>query len=1146
MSLIEAVGPLQGGAASLRRELAAGPSRKTLTGLKGSSLPLLLARLDWELRGENGGAPWLILCSQAAEAEAIAEDLRTFGAEGVEHFPELEVLPFDRHNADRHIVSQRVEALEALAENRVRFLVTSVRAWQRKVLSPEQLLARRVTLAVGVELDLDEFAERLEAIGYRRVGMVEEPGDFAVKGGILDLFTPTCDEPYRLEFFGDTLESMRRFDPANQISTGKVESVSVLPCSQVLLGEEDRRRAVRELHKLYPAESVLTEDLAHSFMEGVAFEGLDRYSAYFVSEVPLGRYLPPGHRTVLVDEGACRERWDAMCDEVESRHARGVKADDLLPEPGSAYLPREWMDRLLAGGDLLIVEDELAETLASPRAPVLKLRTKSQPSFGSSIGELRGDLDALANQGYRLWIYCDNKGQADRLSDILQEQTERLHLPVGDLQNGFLLPDDRVCVYTDHEIFDRYKRMRRRRRIFKGAGPIKDRATLRQGDFVVHVQHGVAKYKGMKKLDVLGEEREVLHLSYADEQQLYVPVEQIHLVERYSSQDDVAPRLNRLGEKAWVKTRQKAEKAIQEMAADLLRLYAMRQASQGHAYPDDTPWQKELEASFLYQDTPDQAVAAAETKMDMQQGRPMDRLVCGDVGFGKTEVAIRAAFKAVQAGKQVAVLVPTTILAQQHLQTFGERLRDYPVRIDMVSRFRNSKQIKATLAALKRGEVDIIVGTHRLLSADVAFQDLGLLVVDEEHRFGVAHKEKLKRARAAVDCLTLTATPIPRTLHMSLGGIRDISLIRTPPLDRLPVHTEIVPFDEEIMRDAILREVDRGGQVYFVHNRVETIEAMGSFLQKLLPDVRVRIGHGQMSDRELESVMVDFIDGKFEVLLSTMIIESGLDIPRVNTILINRADRFGLAQLHQLRGRVGRSRQRAYAYLMIPADRGITEDSRRRLEALVEHDELGAGYKLALRDLEIRGAGIMLGAQQHGHIAAIGFDLYLRLVADAVRQLRDGKSFSQDVRVESSLVAHLPDDYVPDPEQKMILYQRMGHVDRLESARELERELRDRFGPPPAQVSNLFTLLELKLLAQAAGVARVDLRGKPRIELQAGATLPPEEIARISGEFSRRIEFLGSSPLVLQLKARDKEAISLARTLLQSMAGSARPVAARV
>ncbi|MCB1161281.1 transcription-repair coupling factor [bacterium] len=1139
MAILDDLPTLHGGAAALREALAAGPQRRVLTGLKGSSLPLLLARLDREL--EDDPRPWVLLTSLGAEAEGLAEDLRTFGATGVEHFPELEILPFDRHSADRNLVARRVEVLDALERGEVRFLCTSVRAWLRKVPPPELLAERRFTLRPGLDLDLDGLAARLEALGYRKVGLVTEPGDFAVKGGIVDLYAPggTIDAPLRLEFFGDTLESLRQFSAESQMSTGAVTEARVLPCSQVLLAEEDRLRAVRELHKLYPSESVLVEDLAASFLEGIPFEGIDRYSAYFVPEVPLARYFPAGLRPVLLDEGAIAERWQHLDDEVTRRHARALENDELPPNADAAYLDRGDLQRLLDAPELLLVEDELAEAMASPRAPVLKFASKSQPAFGSSVKALREDLGQLVAEGYRVTVFCDNKGQADRLAEILSDHERQLHLPVGDLQHGFLLPDEKLAVYTDHEIFDRYKRIRRRQRLYRGAGPVRDRASLKPGDYVVHIQHGVARYQGMKKLDVLGEEREVLHLSYADDQQLYVPVEQIHLVEKYSNQEDGSPRLNRLGEKAWIRTRKKAEKAVREMAADLLQLYARRQASGGFGFGPDTPWQKELEASFLYQDTPDQAQAALETKQDMEQARPMDRLVCGDVGFGKTEVAIRAAFKAVQAGKQVAVLVPTTILAQQHLQTFAERLREYPVRIDMVSRFRTSAQIKETLKRLAAGELDIVVGTHRLLSADVAFKDLGLLVVDEEHRFGVAHKEKLKRARAAVDVLTLTATPIPRTLHMALGGIRDVSLIRTPPLDRLPVHTEIVAFDEETMKEAILREVDRGGQVYFVHNRVETITAMAAFLQELLPDLRIAVGHGQMSEKQLERVMVDFIEGEFDVLVSTMIIESGLDIPRVNTILINRADRFGLAQLHQLRGRVGRSRQRAYCLLMIPRDRGVTDDSRRRLEALVEHDELGAGYKLALRDLEIRGAGNMLGAEQHGHLTAVGFDLYLRLVAEAVRELREGKSYAQDVRVESRLDARIPDDYVPDPEQKMILYQRMGHADRLEQVDALRRELRDRFGDLPGPVENLFLLLELKVLAQGAGVARVELGDPTRVEMQPGAGLNRTALGDLARNFGRDILFKAGDPLVLELRGRPGERITQTRNLLKSMEGCA-------
>ncbi len=1126
--------PLSGGAETLRAELSAGSARRVLTGLKGSSLALLIARLDRDL---DDGRPWLLLTSQAAEAEALAEDLSSLGAEAVRYYPELEVLPYDRHNADRNLVSARIEVLDELADGKVRFLCMSARAWMRRVISPDQLRDLRFELSAGGEIDLEDFRLRLAAMGYREVGLVEEPGDFAVKGGIVDVFTPTAEEPVRMELFGDEIESLRSFDPSTQRSTGRQERARILPCSQVLLGEDAQRRALRELRKRHPADSILVEELSANFLDGVLFEGIDRYSAWFVEEVPVERYLSDGFRTVLVDEGAFRERWERMSSEVRRRHAKGTDNDEMLPPAEWGYLLEDELAPLLDRGELLLVEDELAEAVASPRAPVLKFASKGQPSFGSSVKELRGNLEGLTAEGYRIWIFCDNKGQAERLREILPDLGPSLELPVADLQHGFLLPEERVALYTDHEIFDRYKRIRRRRRLYKGAGPIRDRSVLRPGDYVVHVQHGIARYRGIEKMDVLGEERELLHLSYAEDQQLFVPVEQIHLVERYARQEDASPKLNRLGEKAWVRTRKKAEKAVRQMAAELIQLYAKREDSRGHAFPADTPWQSELEASFLYQDTPDQATAADAAKRDMEKPKPMDRLICGDVGFGKTEVAIRAAFKAVQAGKQVGVLVPTTILAQQHLQTFQERLRDYPVRVDMLSRFRKAAQIKQSLADLAAGEVDIVIGTHRLLGADVKFKDIGLLIVDEEHRFGVAHKEKIKRARAAVDVLTLTATPIPRTLNMSLGGIRDVSLIQTPPRDRLPVHTEIIAFDEEAIREAILREVDRGGQVFFVHNRVETIDAMAAFIQEQIPDIRVAVGHGQMSERQLEKVMVDFIEGEFDVLVSTMIIESGLDIPRVNTILVNRADRFGVAQLHQLRGRVGRSRQRAYAYLMVPRDRAITEESRRRLDALVEFDELGSGYKLALRDLEIRGAGNMLGVEQHGHMVAVGFDLYLRLVNEAVRELREGKSYSGEVRIESNLNAFLPDQYIPDAEQKMALYQKMGHIDRLEAARELAQEVRDRFGPPPPPVEKLFMLLEMKVLAQASGVSALKLGKRSRIEFQEGAVMDRKVIASLVETFGRSLLFRGQTPLTLELHGDGEDTLLLTRRLLRALEG---------
>jgi transcription-repair coupling factor (superfamily II helicase) len=1123
----------------LRELLSSGPARRVLTGLKSSSLPFLLSRLDQELEDRK---PWVLLSAQAAEAEALASDLKGLGVEGVEFFPESEILPYDRHSEDRNLVSARVETLEALAEGRVRVLCISVRSWMRKLMDPERLLQISFELEKGRQVELEDLRDQLTALGYRETGLVEEAGDFAIKGGIVDLFSPTQELPVRLELDGDEVASLRLFDPSSQLSTGRIDSIRVLPCSPVILDSQARDRAVRELQRHFPSDSILTGELISAFLDGIHFEGIDRYSGWLLDERNIESYLPDSFRMILIDEQAIRERWEQMSGEAERRHRLALEKDDFPPPLPWSWRDSEDLAAILSRKEILLVEDELSETMGSPRAPMLRFSVKSQPSFGSSVKELRKDLEERVDKGYRIWIYCDNEGQADRLREILPSIRDQVHFPVADLQYGFFLPSEKLALFTDHEIFDRYKRVRRSRRVYRGKGPIRDRSLLKPGDYVVHIHHGVARYRGIVKKDILGEEQELFHLSYAGDQELFVPVERLHLVERYMGRDDGKPGLNRLGEKAWVRTRRKAEKAVREMATELIRLYARREASRGFSFPEDTPWQKELEASFLYQDTPDQGRASEEVKKDMEKPRPMDRLVCGDVGFGKTEVAIRAAFKAVQAGKQVAILVPTTILAQQHFQTFSERLREYPVRIDMVSRFRKAAEIRESLEKLAEGKTDLIIGTHRLLSQDVKFKDIGLLVVDEEHRFGVKHKERLKNARASVDVITLTATPIPRTLNMSLGGIRDVSLIQTPPRDRLPVHTEVVAFDEEVIREAILREIDRGGQVFFVHNRVQTIEAMAAFIRELIPGIRVGIGHGQMDEKKLEQVMVDFIEGEFEVLVSSMIIESGLDIPRVNTILINRSDRFGVAQLHQLRGRVGRSRQRAFAYLMIPQDRRITDESRRRLEALVEFDELGSGYQLALRDLEIRGAGDMLGAKQHGHIAAVGFDLYLRLVNQAVREIQEGKNYVADVKVESDLSAFIPNDYIEDAGQKMSIYQRMGHLDRLDSLQDMKKEILDRFGPEPEELRNLFTILEIKILAQASGVRRVRMGKNCLVELREDATLDRELIRSLAARFGRKLLFRKQEPWILELRSAENDLSSDLRELLEELRGKLSPL----
>jgi transcription-repair coupling factor (superfamily II helicase) len=712
-------------------------------------------------------------------------------------------------------------------------------------------------------------------------------------------------------------------------------------------------------------------------------------------------------------------------------------------------------------------------------------------------------------------------------------------MPIGTLHTGFILPDIPLVVMTDSEIFSRYRR-RRRRQSFKEGVVIEDFTSLREGDFVVHIDHGIGRYLGLQRIDVDDRERDCLSITYAEEDRLYIPIEQLHRVQKYIGADGEIPTLSRLGGKTWERAKSRTRKAVQEIAEDLIKLYAARQANPGFAFSKDTTWQQEMEESFIYEETPDQLTATADVKADMEKSIPMDRLICGDVGYGKTEVAVRAAFKTVMDGKQVAILVPTTILAQQHITTFTERLADYPVNIKMLSRFVTPKEQKKTLAGLKSGEVDIVIGTHRIISRDIEFKDLGLLVVDEEQRFGVTHKERLKQLENTVDVMTMTATPIPRTLHMSLVKARDMSIINTPPKNRLPVHTEVVRFNDEIIREAILREVDRGGQVYFVHNRVQSIDAVVHFLERMLPQITFVVGHGQMPERDLERVMIDFLNHKYDCLVSTMIIESGLDISNVNTILINRADRFGLAQLYQLRGRVGRSNHRAYAYLMIPASGAIAPDARKRLTVISEYTALGSGFHIAMRDLEIRGAGNLLGPQQHGFMAAVGFDLYCRLLQEAIQELK-GEAIDDrpEPTIDLRVGAYIPDEYIIDRKLKIGFYQRLSQVTNEEDIEGIREEMRDRFGRLPDPTQILFNLVSIKQGAQKAGLKSLTVRNDGlMITYPEGQYPTKRQIADITRDASLDIEFPHAATFKIKIKlvgSTEVKRVDMTKNILQSL-----------
>jgi transcription-repair coupling factor (superfamily II helicase) len=1137
----------------LLRQVRAALPGGVVTSLHGSSPSLITALLFRDLPAQT-----LVVAATLEEAESLALDLATLlPGRPVLHFPEQEILPYDRKSPYKGIVGQQVEVLHRLQDGQPCLVVTSAKGLQWKVLPPEEIRDYTQRFAVGDEVDLEDVVRRFGAMGYYNVARVEAPGDFARKGGILDVFSVTYENPVRIELLGDAIESIRSFDATTQRSLEQIQTALVPPCSPLVLSDANVQRAVQAVQAVAHAGPRERQRLVEHIEERLHFDGMERYAPFYSPRALLTDFMDPTARLVWVGPQRVAEHAQRLDQELERLYAEGVRAGEPLPEPRQVYashddlaalaqlLPSVFLTDVLlspasapmsapppprlrpsgprpggAPADLPpeLLEDfgewppQPPEPIVAPAAPsaapatpagfatlpgaqTVKLAVQAATPYAGNVHELQRDLQRRLRLGQRIHIFCDNPGQAERLQEILDEVADQVDFPVGELQAGFVLPDPGIVILTDREIFHRYKKRQRRRkyRISQGVSAYRD---LAPGDFVVHVNHGIARYLGIRTIAVETSQMDCLELLFADGDKIFVTVDQINMVEKYVGKEGIVPALTKLGGTSWARAKAKAQSAIEAMAQELLEMAAIRASRQGHAFAADSHLQKELEASFIYDETPDQLTAISDVKRDMESKTPMDRLICGDVGYGKTEVAIRGAFKAVMDGKQVAVLVPTTILAQQHLNTFRERLADFPVNVDMLSRMRGPKEQKAALEKLAKGDIDIIIGTHRLLSKDVQFKALGLMVVDEEHRFGVAHKEKLKRFKQTVDVLSMTATPIPRTLNMALIGLRDMSLINTAPRDRLPVQTEILPFDEETIVDAVLREIDRGGQVYFVHNRVESIEAMSGYLKRILPNARIAIGHGQMDERLLAKAMLGFLDGDYDVLVSTMIIESGLDIPNVNTLVVNRADRLGLAQLYQLRGRVGRSTHKAYAYFMVPRGGTTTDLARKRLAALQEFEALGSGFKIAMRDLEIRGAGNILGQEQHGHLIAIGFELYCKLLEQTVAELQ-GREVAEEVatKVEVDVDYLIPETYIPDPEEKMRVYKRIAAMSAAEEIEALRAELLDRWGALPGAAHSLLQVAELRLRAWQSGVDRVRIRhGKAELLLRADRKMTRSEI----------------------------------------------------
>ena len=1042
--------------------------RCVVGGLHGSTDALVVAGLTEALPQRF----FVVVSDDVADSERWLADLTTLlEPDAVAFYPPRE--SFGEAEAHAEIAGERVETLERIGRGDLRIVVTTSRALLERTQLPRALASARLEIRKGDTRRPEDLATHLEAIGFERVEMVEDVAQFSVRGGIFDIYSFGMAEPVRLEFWGDEISELRHFDLLTQRSTRDADLALILPVDgQIKSGDVEPERS--SIRALFPPDTVLV--------------------------VPRGTHLKP----------ELDRTWAEAQHHIDLARRRGEDTpsrDELFESP-------EVTLGAIAGFGTIDLSGDQASIIFPFREP-------------EEIGRDMKRLKQIVADGIPSVILCDNAGQAERLDELLNDdRVSPATLAIGVLDGGFVIPPRGSLagyrVLTDHEIFRRERRFRRARRYATGSA-LESLTALKPGDYVVHLEHGVGIYRGIEKMFVRESTVEVAVIEYEGGDRLNVPLYRVDQIERYRSSADITadtppPRLHSLGGKRWASQRDKTRAAIQEMTVELLDLYARRKVATRPAHLPDTVWQRQLESSFLFEDTPDQRTATTDVKGDMERPRPMDRLLVGDVGYGKTEIAVRAAFKAVQSGRQVVVLVPTTILADQHARTFGDRLADFPVNVQTLSRFQSPKEQTAVLADLKAGKVDVVIGTHRLLSGDVHFAQLGLIVIDEEHRFGVKHKERLKRLRLETDVLTLTATPIPRTLHLSLAGLRDMTLMQTPPRDRSPVLTYVEPWDDGLIDEGISRELDRGGQVFFVHNRIETIDGIADHIRRVVPRARVGVGHGQMREHELETVMRKFVNGDIDVLVSTMIVESGLDVPNANTMFVNRADTFGLAQLYQLRGRVGRSHRRASCYLLVPDS--IDEDANRRLTILEHHTQLGAGYQIALKDLELRGAGNLLGPEQSGFVHAVGFDMYLRMLDETVKRVLRGDDAPrlQPSEISVDLPSYLPDEYITSQDAKLDVYRRLTHMTEVAEIDALKEEVRDRFGvlPEPARV--FFAVALLRILGGASDIESVLVRGnEARITFREHAVPRMKGISAAFHEVQFQAEVRRAHPLSLKL-----------------------------
>ena len=1122
----------------LERGLASPSGRAHVVGLSGTARRYLLAGLLARRPG-----PALLVAHHAGAAQRLADDLETLLPERrLALFPANPYLPYEVIAKSPEATIQRLAVLRHLLAGEDLIVVATTESLIGRLTPPEVFRRAYREVRQGQRLPLEEILPALVDLGYEREERVAARGQFALRGGILDVWDPTTPAPARIELFDDEVDSIRTVDVSTQRSKAVRQSATFGPVREFVLAPETAREGLEILRGEYRAALARLRQTERQVMAGrlaeTVGEDIERLRSHAVGEAA-ERYAPifyrvPGHLLeyfgraplFVVDEPVrVRETAASLEREAGERAAVLLERGEMVPGQANVYVPLARVeDRARAAARL-----SLSALLARGQGelgPVFSFPSKAGEIYHGRWEDFASALEHHHEHGRRMVVAAATVDRAQRLAEaighrglpvrLMPKGEESAPAPreavvlYGPLEGGFNLPELDLVVFTDAEI---QGRRRRRSRTAAGPGQAIRLGELALGDAVVHINHGIGRYVGMKTMEIDGHDREYLELEYAARDRVFVPTDQIGLVQKYIGPEGKEPRLSRLGGGEWHRTKARVKASVRDMAQDLLKLYAEREARPGFAFSPDQPWQHELEDSFPYDETPDQLRAIQEIKADMKRPRPMDRLLCGDVGFGKTEVAIRAAFKAVADGKQVAVLVPTTILAQQHYRTFEERLRGLPLRIELLSRFRMPREQSQVVRSLVSGGSDIVIGTHRLLAKDVRFRDLGLLIVDEEQRFGVAQKERIKALAAGVDCLTLTATPIPRTLQFSLFGLRDVSLIETPPEDRFPVQTYVVELSDELVVEAVRREVGRGGQVFYVHNRIESMDGVLLRLRRLLPEVRIALAHGRMREGELEATMIDFLEGEYDLLLATSIIENGLDMPRVNTLIVENADHLGLAQLYQLRGRVGRSNRLAYAYFTYQHDRVLTEVAEKRLTAIQQFTDFGAGFQIAMRDLEIRGAGNILGSEQHGFIVSVGFDMYRQLLEEAIEELRgEARAVAPEpAQVEIALDAYIPDAYMVDSRDKMDIYRRIAAAHDADLVDELEAECHDRFGPPPEPVHNLLAVARMRCLAEAAGIRYVrEDEERTLFGLASVARMNGAGLARLNEEMRGRIRLAAS------------------------------------